>query len=182
MITKEDDINIKSLRERYLVHELNIINALCAPGTHIQNVVYTPYMDNKKYDLSWEEITQIGNIRVKNKVIAEIKIRNYPMIYPTWTIEKDKYQFLINTRNDKKLYINIYPDGVRVWDLKKLSEPIWEERILPKDNFNQDNKKIKIKGELLSSEAILIIKKDVNIEQAYIQCAELHKKRQNKKK
>ena len=147
MLTNTDQIKIKSLRERLILKEqlLDLI-----PHPSIQQILYTPYDGNEKFDATWVETHEIVKGKYgAHKVIAEVKIRNYPIsAYNGWYIEKDKYDFLINqTEYDKKLYICIHPDGIQIFNLSKCPEPIWNEQTLPSNNQSEDTK-TKIKGDL----------------------------------
>jgi hypothetical protein len=143
------EILIKSLRERILLFEYLKTNE------KVTDVEYTSYDGSDKFDATWLEDGE--------RVIAEVKVRNYPMsTFNTWIIEKIKYDFLVKQNYDKKLYINFHSDGIQIWDLNRLKEPIWSTSHLPKNN--QSTYTIdKSTGDLYTNDSIQI-KKEINID------------------
>lgn len=118
MNEKQKSIEIKSVRERILLQEL------FGNQSKISNIIYTPYDGNDEYDMTF---SQSNNNQVKN-IIVEAKVRNYKMSFPTWMIEKKKYNNLMEFKDSyhKILYINFFSCGsVAIWDLKTLAEPNW---------------------------------------------------------
>jgi len=139
-------IEIKALRERIFLKKLLDTQA------NLQHIIYTPYDGTDKYDATWIQLHT--TLKTASKVIAEIKVRNYPLkAYNGWVIEKDKYDYLMSQPFDKRLYICVHSDGYQVWDLNKCKEPNWKETILPKNNQDIDNEKIKVNGDLFSEDA-----------------------------
>lgn len=140
-------IEIKSLRERLFLQKL------LDTQPNLQKIIYTPYNGNDKYDATWIQLHPGTEYNTASEVICEVKVRNYPMTsYTGWVIEKDKYDYLMSQKADKRLYINVHSDGYQVWDLNKCTEPKWFESVLPVNNQG-DQDKIKINGDLMSSES-----------------------------
>ena len=165
-------IEIKSLRERIFLKKLLDSQA------DITQINYTPYNGSEKYDATW--IKWHPTLKAAMRVIAEVKVRNYPMTaYTGWLIEKDKYDYLMSQPAEKRLYINVHSDGYQIWDLNKVTEPVWNETVLPVNNQDEQDK-MKINGDLMSDEA----EKMMCTNNIYIVLAEAEKiwnKRQNNK-
>lgn len=148
MANENKMIEIKSLRERLFLQKL------LDTQPNLQRIKYTPYNGNEKYDATWIQLHPGTDYNTASEVICEVKVRNYPMTsYTGWLIEKDKYDFLMSQKADKRLYINVHSDGYQVWDLNKCPEPTWINSVLPKNNQEIDNEKNKINGDLMSSDA-----------------------------
>jgi len=97
----------------------------------------------------WDAVIMSGN----NKCLIESKVRSYNIsTFNGWIIEKNKYDFLIEQYQKHKaipLYINFHNDGIQIWDLSKIKEPIWGKQQLPKNSQDEDEEiKTKIVGEL----------------------------------
>ena len=80
----------------------------------------------------------------------ELKSRNTH--YDDLLIEKDKYDGLISGAfffNYMPAYVNSTPEGVWLFDLKELPEPVWEDRWLPQNTeFSNRGNKTKVVGYL----------------------------------
>jgi hypothetical protein len=165
----KEQIETKSLRERILLR--NLLDT----QPNLTQIVYTPYDGQDKFDATW--IQWHHEHLAAMRVIAEVKVRNYPITsYDGWLIEKDKYDYLMAQPFEKKLYINFHPDGIQVWDLAKVPEPIWKETILPKNNQSDDDK-MKINGDLMKTDSEKIIK-EIKIYEALDKANHIWKKRQ----
>lgn len=166
---KTKSIEIKSLRERVLLHE-QYFNQECNPT----NIQYSPYDGKDQYDATW-------NINVKDtviSVIAEVKVRNCKNQYEGYMIQKDKYDYLMSQKDnyDFLFYINFFNDGFVVWDLKRIEEPQWTIMKGQKDNFNNEEK-MKPAADLMVSDAVRIVKKDIDVIKAYDKATEIWLKR-----
>ena len=164
-------IEIKSLRERLFLQKL------LDTQPNLQHIKYTPYNGNDKYDATWIQLHPGTDYNTASEVICEVKVRNYPMTsYTGWVIEKDKYDYLMSQKADKRLYINVHSDGYQVWDLNKCTEPKWFESVLPVNNQG-DQDKIKINGDLMSSESEKMMCTN-NIYMVLAEAEDIWKKRQ----
>ena len=164
-------IEIKSLRERLFLQKL------LDTQPNLQHIKYTPYDGNDKYDATWIQLHPGTDYNTASEVICEVKVRNYPMTsYTGWVIEKDKYDYLMSQKADKRLYINVHSDGYQVWDLNKCTEPKWFESVLPVNNQG-DQDKIKINGDLMSSESEKMMCTN-NIYMVLAEAEDIWKKRQ----
>jgi hypothetical protein len=162
-------IEIKSLRERLYLKKL------LDTQPNLSQIVYTPYDGADKYDATW--IQWHPSIKAASRVIAEIKVRNYPMTsYKGWVIQKDKYDYLMSQPAEKRLYINVHSDGYQVWDLNKCPEPTWIESVLPVNNQDVQDM-IKINGDLMSCDAEKMMCTN-NIYIVLAEAEEIWKKRQ----
>ena len=98
-----------------------------------------------KYDCYSEEF----------KLDIELKCRQTH--YDDLLIEKAKYDYLVSRGkkfNTKAFYINSTPKGVYIFNLTTLSEPVWEDRMMPKtSHFSNRNKIIKKVGYINVSNA-----------------------------
>jgi len=167
----KEQIEIKSLRERILLKDL------LDTQPNLTQIVYTSYEGNDKFDATWVQWHHTHKAAMR--VIAEVKVRNYPTTaYNGWLIEKDKYDYLMAQPHEKILYINFHPDGIQVWDLRKVDEPKWIESILPKNNQG-DEDKIKVNGDLMSSDAETITK-EIKIFEALDNARKIYNKRNGK--
>ena len=97
--------------------------------------------------------------RFNNKYLMELKCRYHSVdLIKSWggaTIEKDKYYALTQSCGDKiPGYVNKFPCGsYYAWNLKKIKEPTWYEKMMPKTT-NWNNEKIKkVVGDLNFDEA-----------------------------
>lgn len=165
-------IEIKSLRERILLKKLLDM------GKGLDHIVYTPYNGNESHDATWHQWEYtFGN--AISTVIAEVKCRNYPMSsYNGWLIEKEKYDYMMLQKYDKRLFITIHIDGYQIWNLSKCTEPTWIESVLPKNNQDVENDKVKVNGDLMSSEAQKVECTN-NIFEALVKAEEIWNKRNN---
>jgi len=79
------------------------------------------------------------------KMDIELKCRNKH--YDELLIEKDKYDALMQRSKEYgtyAIYINSTPEGIYVFNLTKMNEPVWEEKGgLPKTSHFSDRRKIK---------------------------------------
>ena len=101
--------------------------------------------------------------RFNNKYLMELKCIYHSVdLIKSWggaTIEKDKYYALTQSCGDKiPGYVNKFPCGsYYAWNLKKIKEPTWYEKMMPKTT-NWDNEKIKkVVGDLNFDEATKLI-------------------------
>jgi len=144
------------------------------------DIYYTPYDGNEGHDMT---AVQVANNASKS-IMAEAKVRLYPATYPSWMIEKKKWDYLMKFQHeyDKLLYINFFSNGSAIiWDLKLLPEPNWKVSAQEKDNFNTDNQVDKEEQDIWVSDAIQIIKPNkFDIYEAYNQAEEDWKTLQKK--
>ena len=101
--------------------------------------------------------------RFNSKYLMELKCRYHSVdLIKSWggaTIEKEKYYALTQSCGDKiPGYVNKFPCGsYYAWNLKKIKEPTWYEKLMPKTT-NWDNTKImKLVGDLKFDEATKLI-------------------------
>ena len=81
---------------------------------------------------------------------VEIKYRDFPStLYEKdgYILEKKKYDALLEAYKQTgsvPTYVNYFSDGIGFsWDLRKISEPVWVWRLLPKESADGgDNEKI----------------------------------------
>ena len=130
-----------SIRERILLQRL----------IDFKDLELIKFSDESGYS-KWDAVIISGN----NKCLIESKVRSYNIsTFNGWIIEKNKYDFLIEQYQKHKaipIYINFHNDGIQIWDLSKIVEPIWSEQQLPKNSQDEDEEiKIKIVGELDSN-------------------------------
>lgn len=130
-----------SIRERILLQRL----------IDFKDLELIKFSQEDSYD-KWDAVIMSGN----NICLVESKVRFYNIsAFNDWIIEKNKYDFLIQESkkyNIIPLYINFHIDGIQVWDLSKIAEPVWSEQQLPKNSQDKDEEiKIKIVGELNSN-------------------------------
>tara|TARA_R110001592_G_scaffold42649_4_gene138461 strand:- start:387 stop:788 length:402 start_codon:yes stop_codon:yes gene_type:complete len=89
------------------------------------------------------------------KLDIELKCRQKH--YDDLLIEKSKYKYLVSRAErfkTKAFYINSTPNGVYVFNLSGIEEPIWEERRMPKtSHFSNRDKIIKEVGYINISNA-----------------------------
>lgn len=92
--------------------------------------------------------------RFNNKYLVELKSRGHSIdkikLWGGATIERDKYQTLMRECGDKiPAYINKFPCGTYYsWDLKKIKEPSWYEKMYNKSTVENKGLKNKIVGDL----------------------------------
>ena len=94
-------------------------------------------------------------MEIKERYHSVDKIKNWGGA----TIEKDKYYALTQSCGDKiPGYVNKFPCGsYYAWNLKKIKEPTWYEKMMPKTT-NWDNTKVKkIVGDLKFEDATKLI-------------------------
>ena len=103
------------------------------------------------------------NDRFNNKYLMELKCRYHSVdLIKSWggaTIEKEKYYALTQSCGDKiPGYVNKFPCGsYYAWNLKKIKEPTWYEKMMPRTT-NWNNEKIKkVVGDLNFDEATKLI-------------------------
>ena len=101
--------------------------------------------------------------RFNNKYLVELKSRGHSIdkikLWGGATIERDKYQTLMRECGDKiPGYVNKFPCGsYYAWNLKKIKEPTWYEKMMPRTT-NWNNEKIKkVVGDLNFDEATKLI-------------------------
>ena len=101
--------------------------------------------------------------RFNNNYLMELKCRYHSVdLIKSWggaTIEKDKYYALTQSCGDKiPGYVNKFPCGsYYAWILKKIKEPTWYEKMMPKTTNWNNEKIIKIVGDLNFDEATKLI-------------------------
>lgn len=120
---------------------------------YLKDNVYKDLVFAKKQFSRWDCYSPQYKARI------ELKSRNKH--YPTMLIQKDKYDALklkAEGHNDAPLYINSTPEGIYLWDLRKVN-PVWQERMMPKTTeFNQKHYIKKVVGFLNISDAVVISK------------------------
>ena len=101
--------------------------------------------------------------RFNNNYLMELKCRYHSVdLIKSWggaTIERDKYYALTQSCGDKiPGYVNKFPCGsYYAWNLKKIKEPTWYEKMMPRTT-NWNNEKIKkVVGDLNFDEATKLI-------------------------
>lgn len=121
----------KSLRERLLFKQyLKSNNSFCYK--------FTPFDGTDQHDVTYFTL----HYGLKSS-IAEIKVRNINYKDTNgFFIQKDKYDYLMSQANqyDEVLYVNIFPDGILIWDLKKISTPKFNTYSLPTNNHSNFQK------------------------------------------
>jgi len=118
-----------------------------------------PNLERMEYGFShwdctaWYE-TALGRV----DFILELKCREAH--YPELLIEQVKYDWLIEEagkRSARPAYINSTPRGIYAWDLYRVKEPIWEEKILPATTAFENREQIrKVVGFLPVAEAMVL--------------------------
>ena len=92
--------------------------------------------------------------RFNKKYLIELKARKHSIdkikLWGGATIERDKYQALMRECGDKiPAYINKFPCGSYYgWNLKKIKEPSWYEKIYNKSTVENKGLRPKIVGDL----------------------------------
>ena len=146
----------KSIRERLLFKQY------LKDSDNGLNFKYTDYKSFEKHDVTFLSIKDLNFTRT----ISEIKVRNieYKKTQGGFFIQKDKYDYLMaqGEKYDRIEYINIFPDGIIVWDLKKLNTPTFHKEILPVNNHSNSSKEKEV-GFLFFWEADIVINKEINI-------------------
>lgn len=165
MTQKQKSIEIKSLRERVLLTQL------LSGQTQMTDIEFTPYDGADEYDFTAVQVS--GND--SKTIIGEAKVRMYPSTYPSWMIEKKKYDSLMKYKDqfDKILYINFFSDGgCIIWDLKTIREPNWQTRTLLQNNY--DSKEVeKEEQDIYVRDSIQQIKPNkFNVYEAYREAEE----------
>lgn len=122
----------KSIRERLIFKQyLKSNNSFCFK--------FTPFDGCDQHDVTYYSID--NGI---TSSIAELKVRNinYKDTHGGFFIQKDKYDYLMSQAKqyDEVLYINIFPDGIIIWDLKKISTPEFKTHSLPTNNHSNSQK------------------------------------------
>ena len=98
-----------------------------------------------------------------NKYLVELKYRTHSIdkikLWGGATIERDKYQALMRECEDKiPAYINKFPCGSYYgWNLKKIKEPSWYEKMYNKSTVENKGLKPKIVGDLQFDEGKKLI-------------------------
>jgi len=101
--------------------------------------------------------------RFNNNYLMELKCRYHSVdLIKSWggaTIEKDKYYALTQSCGDKiPAYINKFPCGTYYsWDLKKIKEPSWYEKMYNKSTVENKGLRNKIVGDLQFEDGTKII-------------------------
>jgi hypothetical protein len=167
-----------SNNERFIVASLRERLAL---GTFTKNtgaysiLEMTPVTGYDNYDaiLGQEE----GHL-----FVAEVKVRIHKSTqYPDWIIEEGKYDALkeqADLMDATPLYINIHPDGIQVWDLNELDEPLWIQTSLPITTQGDTTFIDKTNGGLYSRQA-KFYPMDINITKLTLQANQLYNKHFN---
>jgi hypothetical protein len=144
----------KSIRERLLFKQyLKSDNSFCYK--------FTPFDGTDQHDVTYYTL----HYGLKSSLV-EIKVRNinYQDINGGYYIEKPKYDYLMSKANqyDEVLYINIFPDGILIWDLKQCPVPNFDNQNLPKNNHS-NSKKEKEAGYLYFWDRKELITTDIDI-------------------
>jgi hypothetical protein len=101
--------------------------------------------------------------RFNSKYLMELKCRYHSVdLIKSWggaTIEKEKYYALTQSCGDKiPGYVNKFPCGsYYAWNLKKIKEPTWYEKLMPKTTNWDKTKIMKVVGDLKFDEATKLI-------------------------
>ena len=101
--------------------------------------------------------------RFNSKYLMELKCRYHSVdLIKSWggaTIEKEKYYALTQSCGDKiPGYVNKFPCGsYYAWNLKKIKEPTWYEKLMPKTSNWDKTKIMKVVGDLKFDEATKLI-------------------------
>jgi len=116
-----------------------------------------PNLERMEYGFSHWDCTSwypVGLGRVD--FILELKCRETH--YPELLIEQAKYDWLIEEagkRSARPAYINWTPEGIFAWDLYRVREPHWSERLMPATTeFENTEKIVKVVGFLPVADAI----------------------------
>ena len=101
--------------------------------------------------------------RFNNRYLMELKCRYHSVdLIKSWggaTIEKDKYYALTQSCGDKiPGYVNKFPCGsYYAWNLKKIKEPTWYEKMMPGTTNWDKTPRLKVVGDLNFDEATKLI-------------------------
>ena len=101
--------------------------------------------------------------RFNSKYLMELKCRYHSVdLIKSWggaTIEKEKYYALTQSCGDKiPGYVNKFPCGsYYAWNLKKIKEPTWYEKLMLKTTNWDKTKIMKVVGDLKFDEATKLI-------------------------
>ena len=101
--------------------------------------------------------------RFNNNYLMELKCRYHSVdLIKSWggaTIERDKYYALTQSCGDKiPGYVNKFPCGsYYAWNLKKIKEPPWSEKMMPKTTNRHNEQLKKVVGDLNFDEATKLI-------------------------
>jgi hypothetical protein len=118
-----------------------------------------PNLERMEYGFShWDCTAWYDTPMGRVDFILELKCRETH--YPELLIEQVKWDWLLEEagkRSARPAYINSTPRGIYAWDLYRIKEPIWEERILPATtNFENRDQIRKVVGFLPITEAMVL--------------------------
>lgn len=118
-----------------------------------------PHLERMEYGFShWDCTAWYDTPMGRVDFILELKCRE--IHYPELLIEQVKYDWLIEEagkRSARPAYINSTPRGIYAWDLYRVKEPIWEERLLPATTEFENRDQIrKVVGFLPVTEAMVL--------------------------
>lgn len=116
-----------------------------------------PNLERMEYGFSHWDCTAFYETALgRVDYILELKCRETH--YPELLIEQAKYDWLIEEagkRSAKPAYINWTPQGIFAWDLYRVREPFWAERLMPATTQFENNEEIvKVVGFLPVVDAI----------------------------
>lgn len=118
-----------------------------------------PNLERMEYGFShWDCTAWYDTPMGRVDFILELKCRETH--YPELLIEQVKWDWLLEEagkRSARPAYINSTPRGIYAWDLYRIKEPIWEERILPATTAFENRDQIrKVVGFLPITEAMVL--------------------------
>ena len=118
-----------------------------------------PNLERMEYGFShWDCTAWYDTPMGRVDFILELKCRETH--YPELLIEQVKWDWLLEEagkRSARPAYINSTPRGIYAWDLYRIKEPIWEERILPATTTFENRDQIrKVVGFLPITEAMVL--------------------------
>jgi len=118
-----------------------------------------PNLERMEYGFShWDCTAWYDTPMGRVDFILELKCRETH--YPELLIEQVKWDWLLEEagkRSARPAYINSTPRGIYAWDLYRVKEPIWEERILPATTTFENRDQIrKVVGFLPITEAMVL--------------------------
>lgn len=118
-----------------------------------------PNLERMEYGFShWDCTAWYDTPMGRVDFILELKCRETH--YPELLIEQVKWDWLLEEagkRSARPAYINSTPRGIYAWDLYRIKEPIWEERILPATTTFENRDQIrKVVGFLPVTEAMVL--------------------------
>jgi hypothetical protein len=158
---KQDDrhIQAKAIRERILFKRIKqSLNTFC--------LKFTPYNGKDQHDVTFKQFNVDKMTFTITSAICEIKVRTGAMSYNGYTIQKDKYEYLMRQADkyDNVYYICFFAEGYIIWDLKTIdpSKLQWEEKDFRKNNQHSFTE-IKMAADLMTWDAASITHQNFEI-------------------